>query len=246
MANLRCDYFSKSLQMNTSFVVSFPDDSIIGDLPVIFVFHGLTDNCTTWGRYASIEWEAYKHPAFLVMPEVQRSFYSDMKHGVNYFEYVSVELPQFIRNTFHTNPDKEKNFLMGISMGGYGALKCALTYPENYKACAAFSSVIDIISWLPHTDMITKEELKAVWGQNLVLPEKDNILALLDKCPVEKMPYFYLCCGKQDSLYPDSVKIANLFENKNNGFDFETWNGEHNWEFWGVCMRKAFEKFISP
>lgn len=29
-------------------------------------------------------------------------------------------------------------------MGGYGALKCALTYPEQYFGCAAFSSACDM------------------------------------------------------------------------------------------------------
>ena len=37
---------------------------------------------------------------------------------------------------------REQNYIFGLSMGGYGAMKCALTYPDRYAGAAFRASVI--------------------------------------------------------------------------------------------------------
>ena len=74
-----------------------------------------------------------------VMPEVQRSFYADMAAGLDYFGYVAVELPAMCERMFGLPHERTKRYVMGLSMGGYGALKCALTYPERYAGVGSFS-----------------------------------------------------------------------------------------------------------
>ena len=144
MTYLRCDFSSKSLEMCTSFIALLPEDVPLGDAPVIYLLHGLSDNCTGWTRLTGVERYAREHNAAVIMPEVQRSFYADMALGLRYFTYISQELPAFCRRTFGLSAARERNFVMGLSMGGYGALKCALTAPERYAGCGAFSSVTDI------------------------------------------------------------------------------------------------------
>ena len=60
------------------------------------------------------------------MPEVQRSFYADMAAGLDYFGYVAVELPAMCERMFGLPHERTKRYVMGLSMGGYGALKLAL------------------------------------------------------------------------------------------------------------------------
>ena len=40
-----------------------------------------------------------------------------------------------------------ERFAAGLSMGGYGAFKCALNKPEKYAAAASLSGVLDICDW---------------------------------------------------------------------------------------------------
>ena len=47
----------------------------------------------------SIERYALEHGIAVVMPNVNRSFYVDMKHGLNYYTYVSQEIP-YIATTY--------------------------------------------------------------------------------------------------------------------------------------------------
>ncbi len=144
MAHLRCDVYSAILGMSTSLEVILPDEGRLKDAPVIYLLHGLSDNCTGWCRYTAVERYARNRGAAVIMPEVQRSFYMDMAMGLDYFTYVQQELPQICGRMFGLTARREKNFIMGLSMGGYGALKCALANPRQYAGCAAFSAVIEV------------------------------------------------------------------------------------------------------
>lgn len=81
MAFFRCDVMSESLGMATSVLVTMPDTGDLAAAPVVYLLHGLTDNCTGWLRYTQAEHLARTHGAILIVPEVQRSFYTDMACG---------------------------------------------------------------------------------------------------------------------------------------------------------------------
>ena len=93
MAFFRCDVMSESLGMATSVLVTMPDTGDLAAAPVVYLLHGLTDNCTGWLRYTQAEHLARTHGAILIVPEVQRSFYTDMACGPKYFTYINQELP---------------------------------------------------------------------------------------------------------------------------------------------------------
>ena len=88
MAFFRCDVMSESLGMATSVLVTMPDTGDLAAAPVVYLLHGLTDNCTGWLRYTQAEHLARTHGAILIVPEVQRSFYTDMACGPKYFTYI--------------------------------------------------------------------------------------------------------------------------------------------------------------
>ena len=129
MALLKVEYAAKSLEMATVFRAVLPDEGDLGKVKVVYLLHGLTDNCTGWIRYSACERYARERGVALILPEVQRSFYIDGVHGLPYFTYLSQELPQTVHRMFGLSLDREQNYVMGLSMGGFGALKCALTHP---------------------------------------------------------------------------------------------------------------------
>ena len=149
MAFFRCDVMSESLGMATSVLVTMPDTGDLAAAPVVYLLHGLTDNCTGWLRYTQAEHLARTHGAILIVPEVQRSFYTNMACGPKYFTYINQELPTLFRRFFGIQPVPERTYIMGLSMGGYGAMKCAFTAPQQYAGCAGFSSVAEIQAELP-------------------------------------------------------------------------------------------------
>ena len=109
MSILRADFYSEQLTMNTSAIIMLPDDIPNSRARVLYLLHGLSDNCTGWMRLTGIERYARERKMAVVMPEVQRSFYTDMAYGVNYFSYVAKELPQKMRKMFGFSAKREKN-----------------------------------------------------------------------------------------------------------------------------------------
>ena len=144
MAFLHCEIASESLRMATAVDVILPDKGELSEVKTLYLLHGLTDDCTGWTRYTAVERYARERGLAVVLPEVQRSFYTDMAYGLPYFTYVSEELPAVCRRMFGLGAAREQNYIFGLSMGGYGAMKCALTYPDRYAGAASFSGVCDL------------------------------------------------------------------------------------------------------
>jgi S-formylglutathione hydrolase FrmB len=154
MALIHTDFFSESLMMNVGMDVILPqarsrggsgnngsngDRSGQGFVPALWLLHGEGDNHTSWQRFTSIERYAEAAGIAVVMPAVEMSFYADMENGFKYFRFLSSELPAVCRDFFPISSAREDNVVAGASMGGYGAIKLALTFPKNYRAAVCFS-----------------------------------------------------------------------------------------------------------
>ncbi|EME26534.1 S-formylglutathione hydrolase [Galdieria sulphuraria] len=55
------------------------------------------------------------------------------------FDYVTKELPQVMENNFKV--DNSRKSIFGHSMGGHGALSCALKRPSEYHSVSAFAPI---------------------------------------------------------------------------------------------------------
>lgn len=244
MAHLRCDIKSEVMGMTTSLEVILPDQGKLGEAPVVYLLHGLSDNCSNWSRFTAVERYAEARGAAVVMPEVQRSLYADMALGIDYFGYVQRELPQICQRLFGLSRRREKNYVMGLSMGGYGALKCALTSPRQYAGCAAFSSAVDMEARLGQAEGRWARELRAVVGPEGKVPPEMSLFALLEKRKAPQLPRFFLTCGEQDALYPENCRMAEALEAKGADVQFVHWTGTHQWSVWDRSVELALEAFL--
>lgn len=56
------------------------------------------------------------------------------------YSYVTEELPNFLRQHFRMDMDRQGIF--GHSMGGHGAMTIALKHPDRFKSCSAFAPIV--------------------------------------------------------------------------------------------------------
>ncbi len=244
MAYLRCDFHSNRLGMQTSFIALLPETGVPAEAPVVYLLHGLTDNCTGWTRYTSVERYARERGAAVIMPEVQRSFYTDMAQGPQYLRFVREELPRFCQRTFGLSAAREKNYVMGLSMGGYGALKCVLTAPQQYAGCAAFSSVTDVAARNRQAHLLSDGEFAATFGRPGRLSERDDLFILAEDADVAALPPIYMTCGEQDQLFMDNRRFAAALSARGAEITFEHWPGEHSWALWDRSIEQAMKGFL--
>ena len=64
---------------------------------------------------------------------------------------------------------------MGLSLGGYGALKCALKYPGSMPDSGVFSRLHFAGSRKYLGDQMDYTELQAIWGMNLEKMEENDV-----------------------------------------------------------------------
>jgi putative tributyrin esterase len=241
MALLRCDFFSDVLEVGTSMTVVLPQASEEqvgvtastrdGDFPVLYLLHGLSDDCTGWLRYTSIERYAGEHGLAVVMPQVGRSFYADEAHGARFWTHLSQELPEVVGSFLRVSSRREDTFVAGLSMGGYGALKWALHQPERFAAAASLSGALDVRTLLPER----KELFERVYDGRL--GDGDDLFALLGRHEAAELPRLYVGCGTEDHLVDGSRKFVTAAQRA--GVDVRTdfRPGEHEWGVWDAMVQ---------
>ena len=57
------------------------------------------------------------------------------------YSYVAEELPNFLRQHFRMDMDRQGIF--GHSMGGHGAMTIALKHPDRFRSCSAFAPIVE-------------------------------------------------------------------------------------------------------
>jgi len=249
MPLLHTDYFSESLKLNTSMDVILPQRPLAAmhlgprpKLPVLFLLHGLSDDHTAWQRWTSLERYAENMNLAVVLPEVHRSFYTDMAHGGRYWTFISEELPVLARDLFPLSAGRAENFVAGLSMGGYGALKLALTHPDRYAAVASLSGVTDIVAVVhEHDEPGWEDEMKDVFGRLERLPGSRHDLFTLARqaAAAPERPRLFLCCGTEDNLLDDNRRFRDHVKGLPFELTYREGRGEHNWPYWDALIRKV-------
>ncbi len=244
---LELSFTSKELAMSTQVSILLPDNSAkkeAAPCKTLWLLHGLSGDHTAWCRYTSIERYAREYNLAVVMPRVDRSWYTNTAYGANYFNYVARELPDLCRNTFRCMSEKrEDNIVAGLSMGGYGALKLALSFPEQYGSCISLSGSLDITR---KNRPYRLEEWRGIFGFDMASADalegsEHDLFALcrnLKKSGGE-FPKTYLWCGLEDSLITVNRDFDALLTDLGVAHYFGESEGDHSWKWWDLHIQNA-------
>ncbi len=244
MMHARIDFFAESLGLSTSMTILLPqwtrgqiamDDTVRTEgfpagPPVLYLLHGSTDDDTIWMRRTSIERYASTRGLAVVMPQVNLSNYCDEVYGLNYWTFVSEELPALVANTFHVSTVREDTFVAGLSMGGFGAFKLALNKPEQYAAAASLSGALNYAGprWR-HGDPARQHR---IWGGEPLTGTMDDLVHLVGSAEPETLPSLYLSCGTEDFLLDDNTAFVTAAEQNSVNLVTDFRPGTHEWGYW--------------
>ncbi|MFB9328629.1 alpha/beta hydrolase [Paenibacillus aurantiacus] len=252
MALMQCDFYSETLGVSASMNVILPQRTTTqigmssassGETrhPVLYLLHGLSDDHTIWLRRTSIERYVAPLGIAVVMPAVGRSFYANMKQGYDYWDFISEELPALARSFFPISEKREDNFVAGLSMGGYGAFKLALSHPDRFAAAASLSGALDARFFIQEHE----EEAARIFGSMSEFNGSGNDLFHLAKLRAAegsaKLPQLYQCCGTEDFLYEDNVKFRDEALRLGLPLTYDEGPGEHEWGYWDHHIQRVLE-----
>ncbi len=244
MALFHVNFCSNVLGMSTELDVILPQTTENTVCKTLYLLHGLSDNQTMWQRRTSIERYADERGLAVVMPDAQKSWYTDMVNGDRFQTFIAKEVPAVCRSFFRCMSDrKEHNYIAGLSMGGYGALKIALTDPDAFAGAAAFSGAFDV-----HRRCADDPSAWAhIFGSPDRIPGSENdIYTLIPQAAKsgKPLPKIYLWCGTEDALLPDTRKAKALLEANGYDFAYSETTGDHSWFYWDREIQNALRFFF--
>lgn len=261
MAFITVNFFSNVLGRGASCSVILPQKStrLIGmdsaeasdSVPVLWLLHGMSDDCTIWSRRTSIERYVASSGLAVIMPDVEISGYANMAHGGRFYDYIAKELPEIMGGFFNISDKREDNFIAGLSMGGAGCMKIGLANPDKYAAIGCLSAGALNYPFPEDTKNIDREKYEYTYrlydGKALEGTEEDvfgNAQKIADNgLPA---PRIYHAIGKDDFLLKSAHHTRDYFQSlEGNPFDYTYVEdeGSHTWEYWDKHIVE-FLKFI--
>lgn len=253
MAFLDVHFHSDALGRSVAVNVILPENvgTMIGmettcsqGVKTIYLLHGLTDDHTTWMRRSSIERYATERGIAVVMPNVDRSWYTDTTYGAKYFTYITEELPAICSKFFkQISGKREDTYIAGLSMGGYGAVKAAFTYPEKYAGCASLSGALDVQECYKK---YAQGEWESIFGDVHYEGSKHDVFALADtvgdRCT--QLPKVFMWCGLDDGLLDCNRRFHDHLEKLDIPHVYTESEGRHAWKWWDIHIPNAIDYLL--
>lgn len=219
----------------------------------VYVLHGGGDDDTTLHRLTRLERYAQQNNVMTVTPQVNDSFFLNTAYGIDYFTYLTEELPVVVRSLFASSEKREDNFVIGMAMGGNGALQLAMRRPDLYAACVDLSGGIgcslDTENLLQQLKTITHlPKLQGAFGPvEKVAGSVRDLAWIAEKNMREKVdvPALFLAVGKDDFIRDVVRKDRDALQKLGYPFTYEEPEGYgHDWDFWDAYMKKALCEWL--
>lgn len=209
----------------------------------VFLLHGMMDSARQWVENTSITRLAEERNLALVIPSCGNNFYVNTVYGAAYSDFIHDELTGFVRAMFPLSEKREDNYLWGISMGGYGALRQGFIDPDRFCRVVAMSPTADIefAARFATAMGVNTEYLLGDWktlqGSDLDL----QILAEKAKATGKQVPEMLVMIADQDYMVRDVSAFQNCLEQLGLSGDFRIHPGDHTWSFWDRHVEECLD-----
>ena len=245
MAHLVVDYYADALGMQTRMHVLLPQRQTAGKVKTLYLLHGMSDDEGTWMRRTSIDRYAEEKGLAVVMPDGGLGWYTDMYRGLAWFKFISGELPALCRRFFPILSDRrEDTFIGGLSMGGYGALKCGLRAPQTFSQVISLSGALDAADTaVNNTVPATRRYWEDVFGpaEDVSGSENDLFAAATALTDPALRPRIYMWCGTEDFLYGQNTRMRDHLRALGYDLTYEESPGDHQWKYWDKKIADALD-----
>lgn len=209
--------------------------------PVLYLLHGLTGKYSNWAQRSKLKSHARAYEFIIVMPEGNNGWYTDSPVVKNdrYEGYIVEELIPEIEKKFRVNKNREGRAIAGLSMGGYGALKFGLRFPDKFVVAGSFSGALRAVEWDENTFPVFKvlgTSVNSAFGKvGSPTREQHNIYSIvkgLDKKQITALPFLYLDCGTEDGLVMQNKDFVDILMSKKIPHEYRQLPGKHDWNYW--------------
>lgn len=213
--------------------------------PTLFLLHGLYGDFENWSTRTDLVRYAGSLRLIIAMPDAGDSWYANSATVPEdkFEDYVIKDFVGEIDSHFRTIRERYARAIAGLSMGGYGAVKFALKYPQLFAIAGGISAALNAPGDLDAKAADFRANLQKVFGPHgSPTREQNDVFTLLAHAERDKLPYIYLDCGSSDDLFlaPNREFAAHLQEQKI-PYEFHEMPGAHTWDFWNAAILRFLE-----
>ena len=253
------EFDSAALQRKWSYAVYLPDGYETSNLkyPVLYLLHGHGQDLYAWVNYGHIQPtadELIAHgeipPAIIVMPDAGMTWFVDRKEKME--TAVIQDLVGDVQHTFRAIGARNGRLVGGLSMGGYGALRFVLKYPEMFAAAGLLSPAI----YDPEVPQGSGARRAGVFGAaefDAQVWKELNYPTLWEAFLAKKIAVpMYINSGDDDDFFieAEATRLYSLLRKNGQPAELRIVDGAHKWPVWestiGDAMRYVFRYTARP
>lgn len=237
-------FHSAALQRDVTYRVFLPSPTVPGTkYPVVYLLHGGGGGFRDWSNDSGVA----QYPAqglVLVMPEGGSSYYvnSATRSKDRYEDYIVQDVIPDAERRFPARSDRNGRAIVGVSMGGYGAIRIAFDHPDLFAFVGTISAALDVPSRPFSARRVGQwRRFRAIFGPMGSPAERagDPFLFVLNADPT-RMPYLWLAAGEQEALLGANRRFTGELRQRQFQFEFHTAPGGHDWQQWNEQIPALF------
>ena len=268
MALMKIDAYAKTMNRTVTLEVIAPVEALQpGEtMAALYLLHGVQGSFINWStavhtfRLLGVNNTKRKKKLAIIMVSGDNSFYHNAEdRSANYETFLAEELPLLTRSMLPLSAAREDTYIAGLSMGGYGALRTGLLYPQVFGFAGGLSSALltqNMKAYMCDEVFFRRREfLEAVFNGELEdIEHSDHDVRelshrLLAQIQAEAkagavetvMPKLYIACGEQDALLPLSQELHEDWDKLGIEHRYEEHEGNHEWAFWEWGLGRILE-----
>jgi S-formylglutathione hydrolase FrmB len=205
--------------------------------PLLVLLHGRNGSYKDWPTQTRIARYAAAYRLCIVFAEGNNGWYTNAADGsARYEDDLMQDFLPHIQSTLPVLPPGRRWGIGGLSMGGYGAVKLALKYPQWFALAVSHSGALEKprvpephpVFGDPVTDAALRRAENPFW-----LAEQ-----ALSRFPIVR-PRLYLDCGLSDELLAVNRRFHDHLRFIGYHHTYLEMPGHHTWPYWNRALRTA-------
>lgn len=207
--------------------------------PTLYLLHGAYGNHGDWPSRSPVSQLVENYPMILVFPDGgEFGWYLDspMEEDSQYESYLIGELLPLVDRMFPTLGTRETRGIMGLSMGGHGAMTLAARHPDLFSSVSSLSGILKLTNhsgkWQINERLGPLEGNETLWAAHSAW----ELATIFSDTPGMRILFD---CGREDTVtgaWQDSVAFHERLLELEVPHIWRPFPGGHNWEYWSAHL----------
>lgn len=231
------------------------------EAPVVLLLHGLGDDHLALDRHGVAPRlqrgmrDGSLPPVHLVAPDGERGFYINWFDGSQRYEdHVVGDVLELARRELGPRP-RQRCHILGLSMGGIGALQIGLRHPDRFASVTCISGpILDeaqadrmqrtsimrfVIDMRRVFGRVSDREFFEAHNPHVILRRRGGRTGL------ERL---FIAAGRRDKPFirESTLGFHALLRTLGTEHDFELYDGRHCWRDWTPVIERALRRCVGP